>query len=113
MRRCYNDSRVIVGNYFRIGQLCAFLAIPELTPNVSGPAVHSSVANPVHLIATTGVNRISYIEVWTNSKEVFRVKSGHLDAALHLPTGTNQRMAIQAVDAKGIRAEVETTITVA
>src|SRR5215472_12912393 len=44
-----NDSRVMVGHYFRIGQLSAFLAIPELTLNVSGPAVHSSVTNPLHL----------------------------------------------------------------
>jgi len=108
-----NYSRVIVGNYFRIGQLNAFVAVPQLTIKVTGPAAHSSVTNPVHLVASAmGLNPISKIQVWIDFKEEFHVNGGHLDASLDLPVGTNQRLVIQAIDSKGMRAKVVTTITI-
>lgn len=108
-----NYSRVIVGNYFRIGQLNAFVAVPQLTLNVTGPAEHSSVVNPVHLVANaTGLNPIAHIQVWVDFKEEFHVNGGHLDAGINLPTGKNQRLVVQAIDSKGVRAKVVTTITI-
>lgn len=108
-----NYSRVIVGNYFRIGQLNAFVAVPQLVLNVTGPEPHSPVTNPVHLVANaTGLNPIAHIQVWVNFRQDFHVTGGHLDASLNLPAGENQRLVLQAVDSKGIRAKVATTITI-
>lgn len=108
-----NYSRVIVGNYFRIGQLNAFVAVPRMTISVTGPARDSSTPDPVHLMANaTGVNPISQIQVWVDFKEQFHVNGGKLDATLNLPVGTNERLVIQAIDSKGNRAKVVTSITV-
>jgi uncharacterized membrane protein len=108
-----NYSRIIIGNYFHIGRLNAFVAVPQMTLNVIAPPPHTSVANPVHLVASAmGLNPIWKIQVWTNFKQEFHVNGGHLDASLDLPLGTNQRLVIQAIDSKGVRAKVVTTITI-
>jgi uncharacterized membrane protein len=108
-----NYSRVIVGNYFRINNLNAFVAVPQLTLTVYGPAANATAMNPVHLVANaSGVNPISQIQVWADFENEFHVHGGHLDATLTLPVGTHHRLAIQAIDSKGIRANVVTTITV-
>ena len=100
-----NYSRVIVGG--------AYLAVPVLTLNVTSPANHSIHSNPVHVAGTaSGVNPISQIQVWVNSKEVYHVNSGTLNAYITLPVGNNERFVVQAVDSKGTIAKVVDSITV-
>lgn len=107
-----NYSRIIVGNYFRVGQPDAFLGVPELTLNVTGPATHSSVNNPVHLSATaTGVNSISQLQVWVNSRKLFVVDRSTFDTNINLPSGRN-RIAITAVDSHGAPTKVVLSVTV-
>jgi hypothetical protein len=108
-----NYSRVIVGNYFRVGQPNAFIAVPRLTLTVRGPKNHSSLLSSVHLDATAiGVNKIWQIQVWVNSRKIFFVSSGSLEADVRLPEGLNERVVVQAVDAKGVSTKVVMTITV-
>jgi hypothetical protein len=108
-----NYSRVIVGNYFRVGQLNAFIAVPRLTLNVRGPISHSTVSNPVHLAATTtGVNDIWQIQVWVNLRKILFVKQQTLETDIRLPKGQNQRVVVQAVDSKGLSTKVVMTLTV-
>jgi hypothetical protein len=100
-----NYSRVIVGG--------AYLAVPVLTLNVTSPANHSTHNNPVHVAATaSGVNSISQTQVWVNSKEVYHVSGGTLNANITLPVGNNERFVVQAVDSKGKIAKVVDSITV-
>jgi hypothetical protein len=100
-----NYSRVIVGG--------AYLAVPVLTLNVTSPANHSTHTNPVHVAATaSGVNSISQTQVWVNSKEVYHVSGGTLNANITLPVGNNERFVVQAVDSKGKIAKVVDSITV-
>jgi hypothetical protein len=58
------------------------------------------------------VNPISQIQVWVNSKEVYHVNSGTLNAYITLPVGNNERFVVQAVDSKGTIAKVVDSITV-
>lgn len=101
-----NNARVIVGNP-------GFVAVPVLTLNVTSPANHSTDTNPVHVAANaSGVNPISQIQVWANGSEVYHVNGGTLNANLNLPTGSNEKLKILAVDTKGVRAAVTQIITV-
>jgi hypothetical protein len=100
-----NYSRVIVGG--------GYMAVPVLTLNVTSPVNQSTDTNPVHVAATaSGVNPISQVQVWVNSKEVYHVSGGTLNAYITLPTGSNERFVVQAVDSKGIIAKVVDSITV-
>ncbi len=108
-----NYARVVVGNYFTVNQPQAFLAVPALTLHVISPANHSSLTNPVHLVATaSGNNAISQIQVWVNFKEVFHSNAATLNSIINLPVGTNQRLVIQTLDAKGRQTKVVYTVNV-
>ena len=101
-----NYSRVIVGNP-------GFMAAPILTLNVTSPANHVKVSNPVHVVANaSGVNPISQMQVWANFKEVYHVSGGSLNTYLNLPAGSNERFVVQAIDSKGVIAKVVESITV-
>jgi hypothetical protein len=90
-----------------------YLAVPALTLNVTSPANKSTNTNPVHVAASgSGVNPISQMQVWVNSKEVFHVAGASLNTNVNLPVGTNERFVVQAVDSKGVTAKVVETITV-
>ncbi len=103
--RDINYSRVIVGG--------GYMAVPVLTLNVTSPKNNSTDANPVHVAATaSGVNPISQIQVWVNSKEVYHVSGATLNANITLPVGNNERFVVQAVDSKGKVAKVVDSITV-
>jgi len=41
--------------------------------------------------------------VWVNFKEVFHSNAATLNSMVNLPVGTNERLVIQALDAKGGR----------
>jgi uncharacterized membrane protein len=108
-----NYSRVVVGNYFRVGQTNAFLAVPQLTLNVTGPADHSSMSNPVHLSATaSGVNPIWQLQVWVNASKRLFVTGDRLDTTIELPSGSNERLVVKAVDSKGISTKVVIIVSV-
>lgn len=100
-----NYARVIVGG--------GYTAVPVLTLNVTSPKNNSTDLNPVHVAATaSGVNPISQMQVWVNSKEVYHVSGGSLNANITLPVGNNERFVVQAVDSKGTVAKVVDSITV-
>jgi hypothetical protein len=107
--RSINFARLIVGFAASHG----YLAVPALTLNVTNPANKSTNTNPVHVAASaSGVNPISQMQVWVNSKEVFHVAGASLNTNINLPVGTNERFVVQAVDSKGVTAKVVETITV-
>jgi hypothetical protein len=106
-----NYARVIVGD--QSGSGSAFLAVPVLTLNVASPVDHGTYSNPVHVVAsTTGSTPAAQIQVWVNSKEVYHVSGGTLNANIKLPVGSNERFVVQAVAANGIVAKTIATITV-
>jgi hypothetical protein len=89
------------------------MGVPVLTLNVTSPANQSTHTNPVHVAASaSGVNPISQIQVWVNSKEVYHVSGGTLNAYINLPAGSSERFVVQAVDSKGVIAKVVDSITV-
>ncbi len=101
-----NHARAIVGNP-------GFLDVPKLTLNMTSPQNHSTQNNPVHVAASAvGINRISQIQVWVNSVEIYHVNGGKLNARIPLPTGNVEAVVIQAVDSKGVMAMISDTITV-
>jgi hypothetical protein len=55
---------------------------------------------------------MSQIQVWANFKKIFHVNGGELNANVNLPLGTDVRLAIHAVDSKGVTTKVVHTITV-
>ena len=108
-----NYARVIVGNYFTVNQPSAFLAVPELTLTVTGPANHAVVADPVQFTAlASGVNQIKEIQVWSNFKQVAHFKGRSFSSAVMLPRGSNERIVIQAVDLSGRATKLIFTLTV-
>jgi hypothetical protein len=108
-----NFARVIVGDYFTTARPYGFLAVPVLTVTVASPANHSSLTNPVHIsAAATGSRSVSQIQVWVNSKKVLQVNGGSLSVNAMLPAGQNERIGIQAIDAKGTVAKVVQTVTI-
>ena len=108
-----NFARVIVGNYFTTARPDGFLAVPALTVTVASPANHSSLSNPVHIsAAATGSRPVSQIQVWVNSKKVLQVNGGTLSVNAMLPAGQNEKVGIQAIDAKGTVAKVVQTVTI-
>src|SRR5215470_1674190 len=108
-----NFARVIVGNYFTTARPDGFLAVPGLTVTVASPANHSSLSNPVHIsAAATGSRPVSQIQVWVNSKKVLQVNGGTLSVNAMLPAGQNEKVGIQAIDAKGTVAKVVQTVTI-
>ncbi|HEX7895340.1 MAG TPA: Ig-like domain-containing protein, partial [Terriglobales bacterium] len=108
-----NYARVVVGNFFTIKQPNGFLGVPALTLNVTAPANHATVANPVRVSASAfGNNPISQIQVWVNSKQVFHINGKTLSISLMLPTGSNERFVVQAVDSKGVTTKVVEAISV-
>jgi len=107
-----NYARLIVG-VLGSGPTDGYLAVPVLTLNVTSPVNHSTHTNPVHVAATaSGANPISQMQVWVNSKEVYHVSGGTLNANITLPVGNNERFVVQAVDSKGVTAKVVYSITV-
>lgn len=108
-----NYSRAIVGNYFQVNQPSAFLAVPELTLTVTGPANHAVVADPVSFTAlASGVNPIKEIQVWSNFKQVAHFRGASFNSRVILPRGSNHRLVIQAVDSLGKTSKVILTLTV-
>jgi uncharacterized membrane protein len=108
-----NFARAVVGNYFTVKQPYGFLGVPALTLKVTAPANHSLHTNPVHLVASaSGNNPMAQIQVWANFKKISHVNGGELNADVNLPLGTNVRLAIHAVDSKGVTTKVVHTITV-
>jgi hypothetical protein len=109
-----NYGRMIVGTATSSsGANVSFLGAPVLTLNVTAPVNGSTHTNPVHIVASaSGVNPVSQIQVWVNSKEIYHVNSGSLNAYVKLPVGSSERLAVQAVDSKGTVAKVAERITV-
>jgi len=110
-----NYARVIVGiaGPGGAGAGHGFIAIPALTLNVTSPKNKTTVGDPVHVAATaSGINSVSQIQVWVNSKEVYHVSGGSLNAYINLPLGSNERFVVQAIDSKGLVAKVVESITV-
>jgi hypothetical protein len=108
-----NYARAIVGNYSSLSNSNGFLGVPELTLTVSSPTTNSSSTDTVRVVASaSGINPIAQIQVWLNYKEIALTRNGSLNANLTLPTGSNQRFVVQAVDSKGTIAKVVRTITV-
>jgi hypothetical protein len=108
-----NYARAVVGNYSTLNNSNGFLAVPALTLQISSPATTSFVTGPAHVIASaSGNNAISQIQVWVNGKEIYSVRGATLNANIKLPTGTNERFVVQAVDTKGVIAKMVKTITV-
>jgi hypothetical protein len=108
-----NYARVIVGIAGFQGNSHGFMGIPALTLNVTAPVNGSTHSNPVHVAASaSGLNPISQIQVWVNSKEIYHVSGGSVSAYIKLPVGSNERMVIQALDSKGVIAKVVDKVTV-
>jgi hypothetical protein len=108
-----NDFRVVVGNYFRVGQPNAFLAVPQLTLNVVGPKNHAPITSPVHLLASAiGVKPIWQIQVWVNARKVLAVQGHKLSADVTLPKAMNERVTVRAEDIRGASTQVVMTLTV-
>jgi len=108
-----NYARVIVGNYFRINQPAAFIAVPQLTLNVAGPRDHSVVSTPVSFsAAASGLSSIQEIQVWVNSVKVRFVRGAIFNTKVALPIGANERVVLQAIDSKGTKTKVVLTLTV-
>jgi hypothetical protein len=108
-----NFARAVIGNYFTVKKPYGFLGVPVLTLRVAAPVNRSVHINPVHLKASaSGNNPMSQIQVWANFKKIFHVNGGELNANVNLPLGTDVRLAIHAVDSKGVTTKVVHTITV-
>jgi len=108
-----NYARVVVGNYFRINQPAAFIAVPQLTLNVAGPRDHSVVSTPVSFsAAASGLSSIQEIQVWVNSVKVRFVRGAIFNTKVALPIGANERVVLQAIDSKGTKTKVVLTLTV-
>lgn len=100
-------------NYARVITGGNYIGTPALTLHVSSPVNHGTYTNPVHFSASaTGVNSVSQIQVWVNSKEIYHISGGSLSANLTLPLGNNDRVVVQAVDSKGTVAKVVEAVTV-
>jgi uncharacterized membrane protein len=108
-----NFARVVVGNYFTVKQPYGFLGIPALTLQVAAPVNHTVHTNPVHIVSSAlGNNPIVQVQIWANFKKIFQVNGGGLDANVRLPLGTNVRLAIYAIDSKGVTTKIVETVTV-
>jgi len=108
-----NNARVVVGNYFQLNQPNAFVAVPQLTLRVLGVANRSTITSPLLLSAVaSGVNPVNEIQVWVNARKVKNIKGGFLKERLVLPQGINERVVVQAVDAKGLKTKIVFTLTV-
>ena len=108
-----NYARVIVGNYFQVDRSAAFIAVPQLTLHVVGPRDRSVVSTPVKFSATaSGLNPIKEIQVWVNSIKIAYTKGATLSTRVALPTGANERVVLQAIDFKGIKAKVVLLLTI-
>jgi len=108
-----NYARAIVGNYFQLNQPSAFLAVPELTLQVVGPANRSVVRNPVLLSASaSGISQIKEIQVWSNFKQVAHFRGTSFNERVILPPGSKERIVVQAVDFSGKTAKAVFTLTV-
>jgi hypothetical protein len=100
-----NYARAIVGSYSSVTNEKGFLAVPALTIQVSRAVLPSGA---LHLTATaTGVNPIAQMQVWVNGRDVYQVGGASLDTTL--PSGTNGKIVVQAVDSKGTIAKVANT----
>lgn len=108
-----NYARAIVGNYFQLNQPSAFLAVPQLTLTVAGPANHAVVANPVRFSAlASGVNPVKEIQVWSNFTQVAHFRGTSFNGKVMLPPGPNERIVIQAVDSNNKTTKAVFTLTV-
>jgi hypothetical protein len=89
------------------------LGIPALTLQVAAPVNHTVHTNPVHIVSSAlGNNPIVQVQIWANFKKIFEVNGGGLDANVRLPLGTNVRLAIYAIDSKGVTTKIVETVTV-
>ena len=105
-----NYSRAVVGSYSTLTNQKGFLAVPELTIQVTRTL---QSAGYLHLTATaSGSNPVSQIQVWVDGKEVYHVRAATLDTTLKMPVGSNERLVVQALDTKGVIAKAVSTVTV-
>ena len=105
-----NYARAIVGSYSTTNNQKGFLGVPALTLQSSLAWQSSDV---VHITAAAyGNNPIAQIQVWVNGSEIYHVAGGTLNANIKLPSGTNEKLIVRAVDSKGVTAKVTNTVTV-
>jgi hypothetical protein len=107
-----NYARVVVGNYFQVNQIAAFVGVPQMTLRVHGTVDQSSITGPVRLSAmASGLHPVRQIQIWSNYHKIMTVKGAFLNTRLPLPKGLN-RVVIVAVDSKNKTAKVALRLTV-
>lgn len=111
-----NYAGDIVGAIGTPGSTQGFLATPTtagLSVAISSPVNGSTVANPVHVVASaSGPNPIQFMQVWVNGSKVYQAAGSSIDTSLTLPTGSNIRFVVQAVDSTGATAKQVESINV-
>ena len=108
-----NNARVVVGNYFQVNRPNAFVGVPQLTLHVLGVANRSAVTGSLHLLAAaSGINPVKGIQIWANARKVKDIKGAVLNERVVLPRGMNERVAVQAIDSKGVTTKIVFTLTV-
>ena len=108
-----NYARAVVGNYSTLSKSYGFLAAPALTLQISRATQTSLQGTIVHVTAAaSGINPVAQMQVWLNGKEIYSVAGQTLNADLTLPSGSSDRLVVQAIDSKGVTAKVANTIAV-
>ena len=106
-----NNARALVGSYSTANNTHGFLAVPALTLQAALPPAQST--NPVHITASaSGNNPVSQIQVLVNGKAIYHVNGGTMNASITLPTGSNEKLIVQAIDSKGVTTKIAGTVTV-
>lgn len=104
-----NYARATVGTYSSLNKSYGFLAAPALTLEVS----QATQSNVVHLTAAaSGINPVTQMQVWLNGKEIYHSAGQTLNTNLALPAGSSEKVAVQAIDSKGLTAKVTNSLTV-
>jgi len=87
--------------------------VPALTLQVSRATQTLQQGTVVHVTAAaSGTNPVSQIQVWLNGNEIYHVAGQTLSTTVSLPSGSIDRLAVQAIDSKGVVAKVANTIAV-
>jgi uncharacterized membrane protein len=108
-----NYARAAVGTYSTLSKSYGFLAVPELTLQVSRVTQTSQLGTVVHVTAAaSGINPVAKTQVWLNGKEIYQVAGQTLSTNVTLPAGSSDRLVVQAIDSKGVIAKVVNTIAV-
>ena len=108
-----NYARAVVGSYSTLSKSYGFLAVPALTLQVSRATQTLQQGTVVHVTAAaSGTNPVAQIQVWLNGNEIYHVAGQTLSTTVSLPSGSIDRLAVQAIDSKGVVAKVANTIAV-